>query len=146
MKTRCSLAVLAALLVGCASTEHQDHVTLIEVGPDKQLLLVTKRYWAGLWGPEGYIGHENATYWIALSGPGPTFVNPHFEGSRFGAGCIGTVVLDREHHRVSLDMRRVISKDGTVNRTKPHPINGAYAIDSVRKAHRGEEWPRDATQ
>lgn len=128
---------------GCASkakSDSSDHAVLIEIEPGKVLLSVNKKIWKGLWGPEGYIGYQRISYWAALNGSGPVFVNPHFQDNPSGFHCVGTIVVDRDHNLVTLDMRRVVSKSSQPDRTAPHPANGHYQIDTIRKPQQGENW------
>jgi hypothetical protein len=135
----CSL--LVAVLSGCSTTTtRNDHVTLIEVAPGKLLLAVVKREHVGIWGPEGYVASRRAGYWAALEGSGPMFTNPHFQDDSSDLRCVGTIALDREHSMVTLNMQRVVSEPGKPQRTKHHPANGTYVIESIRKARPGESW------
>jgi hypothetical protein len=137
------VSAMAMLLFGCASSRNsdpQDHCTLIESGPEKLLLAVNPREWGGFWGIHGYIGYEHIGYWAALAGPGPEFINPHFQDNPASFRCIGTITLDREHNKVTLNMRRIVSEAGSPQRTKPHPANGTYSIELIRKAKPDESW------
>ena len=128
-------------LTGCASFRNShDHCVLIEKSPGKLLLAITKPQWGGVFGPHGYVGYETIGYWAALEGSGPVFVNPHFQDNPSRFHCIGTITLDREHNRVTVNMRRMVSDIGKAERTKPHPANGTYTIESVRKARHDENW------
>jgi hypothetical protein len=140
-----SLVILCTLLVaalsGCSTTTtSNDHVALIEVGPGKLLLSVVKKERVGIWGPEGYVASRRAGYWAALEGSGPVFTNPHFQDDSSDLHCVGTITLDREHSMVTLNMQRVISEPGKPQRTKQHPANGIYVIESTRKARPEESW------
>jgi len=140
-----SLAILSALLVaalsGCSTTTARNaHVALIEVAPGKLLLSVVKEEHVGIWGPEGYVGSRRAGYWAALEGSGPVFTNPHFQDDSSDLRCVGTIALDREHSLVTLNMQRVVSEPGKPQRTKQHPANGTYVIETTRKARPEESW------
>jgi len=123
---------------GCA-TRPADHVELLDKEPGKVILGIAKQQWGGLIGPEGYVGYQTWTYWAALAGDGPEFVDPHIEGGN-GEPCIGTILLDREHNKVTINMKRIVSAPGYPLRTIPHPANGTYKIDEIRKAHFYEKW------
>ena len=100
------------------------------------MLAVARREWVGIWGPEGWVGYRNEGYWITLNGKGPVFTNPDFYDDPPEYHCIGEVTLDLEHKRVTLAMRRVVSKPGQAVRTRRHPANGTYEIESVKKVLR----------
>jgi hypothetical protein len=135
------VALLLILLAwGCASNDKQeahDYADLIVYGPEKVVVRFKHRYWAGFWGPEGYIGYRYSEYRAWLRGTGPSFRNPEFHDDPPGQ-CIGTITLDREHNRALMDMRRVTSQPEKPERTKRHPANGTYIIRSIRQA-KGDE-------
>jgi hypothetical protein len=120
--------------VGVRNVNEQDYAKLIDFGQDGVVVLISKREWEGFWGPEGYIGLVKRQYRAGLHGMGPVFVNPRFQDNPPDIHCIGTVTLDREHEKVIIDMRRILSKPGEPERTRPHPANGAYRIESTRRA------------
>ncbi len=129
--------------VGCVSfkdSKQGDHVVLIRKAPGKQLLSIAKRERVGIWGPDGYVGYRTAGYWVALDGNGPTFVNPHFQDDSSDFRCNGSITLDIEHRKVKVEMRRIVSKPGASERTKPHPANGTYTIEDIRDARPEESW------
>lgn len=125
--------VLLATLVlsGCASPGPGSNATLYvrTDKPGKALLDINCHQWDGFWGPEGYTGYRYLTYWATLDGTGPVFHNPHFEDMPPDFRCIGDIILDMEHHEVTLRMRRIISKPGESQRTVRHPANGTYHFD-----------------
>jgi len=125
------------LFSGCAA-KPPNQTVLLEVDPGKHLLGIAIERWEG-WGPEGYAGYHSSSYWAALEGDGPIFVNPRLVG---GAGdrCIGTITLDKEHNDVTINMMRIVSAPGGPLRTTPHPANGTHKIDLVRKATSYEKW------
>ncbi len=138
-----SLVLLSMASVGCVSSEdskQREHVVLIRKAPGKQLLPIAKRERVGIWGRDGYVGYRTAGYWAALDGNGPTFVNPHFQDDSSDFRCIGTIKLDIEHSKVTIQMRRVVSMPGEPERTKPHPANGTYSIEAIRDARPEEAW------
>lgn len=143
MKTWLLLAAvaLAVVLSACKTPEDaRTHVALIQVSDDRCLLSVAMRERVGIWGPEGYVGSRTGGFWAALEGNGPVYIDPHFQDYSSDFPCIGSITFDREHHKVTLDMQRVVSKPGESKRTKPHPANGTYAIETIRKARPGESW------
>jgi hypothetical protein len=113
-------------------------VDLIVFGPGKVDVLITHRAWGGFWGPEGYIGYEQRHYRAGLRGIGPTFTNPSFQDNPPDIRCAGTITLDHEHNQVVIKMRRITSRSGEPERSKPHPASGAYIIQSTRQAKVGE--------
>jgi hypothetical protein len=62
------------------------------------------------------------------------FIDPKFQDNPGHFSCVGTITLDREHKRVSVNMRRIVSGPGKPVRTKAHPANGTYPIESVTPA------------
>jgi hypothetical protein len=143
MKNIVLIWFVASLCAGCTATPRTsptDHAVLIEISPGKSLLEISKRRWAGIWGREGFQGYRNFTYWAALDGDGPVFNNPHFLEFSPEIQSVGTITLDREHNRVTVNMRRVQPKPGKPDGTEPSPANGTFIIHSIRKANRGESW------
>src|SRR4051812_34310944 len=139
MKTMLQLLILllASALVGCAGTRDpygHDRADLVEIEAGKTLLAINHREWGGLLGPHGYIGYRSNGYLTALEGSGPVFINPHFLDNPPFIPCIGTITLDREHNKVTVNMRRIVSKPEEPVRTKPHPANGTFTIESVKTA------------
>ncbi len=138
-----SLLLVSMASVGCLSSKdskQREHVVLIRKAHGKQLLSIAKRERVGIWGPDGYVGYRTAGYWAALDGNGPTFVNPHFQDDSSDFRCIGTITLDTEHRKVTIQMRRVLSMPGEPERTQPHPANGTYSIETIRDARPEEAW------
>ena len=135
-----SLVLVALTFVSCVGPGQRVHITLIRKAPGKQLLSIAKQQRVGIWGPEGYVGYRTVGYWAALEGNGPTFVNPHFQGDSSELPCIGTITLDIAHGKVTILMRRIVSKLGEPERTEPHPVNGTYNIEGVRNANPEETW------
>ena len=138
-----ALPALALCLTSCVGQGpglRHDAAELIEIAPDKTLANITKREWAGFWGPEGYVGYKVYGYTAALSGDGPVFVDPHFVDNPPSFHCVGTITLDRDHKRITVNLRRVVSKEGEPETTKPHPANGEYLIESVRKPGKDDAW------
>lgn len=137
------VALVSVLCVGCVSAKNKTQngqVALVLFAPGKQLLSIAKREKVGIWGPEGYVGSRTAGYWAALEGDGPVFVNPHFQDDSSDLPCVGTIALDMARRTVTLDLHRVVSRPGEAKRTKPHPANGMYHIETVRDARPGEAW------
>ena len=143
MRHRSIFATICVLLAfsGCkTSKDEQTHVTLIQLSADKSLLAIAKPERVGIIGPDGYVGWRTAGYWAALQGPGPVYDNPHFQDDSSDLPCIGRITLDRGHNEVTIDMKRVVSKSGGMEQTKPHPANGTYVIEQTRTARPGEAW------
>ncbi|HVV71338.1 MAG TPA: hypothetical protein VHI52_07545 [Verrucomicrobiae bacterium] len=143
MKTWRFLAaiVLPAALLSCKTSEDaRTHVTLIQVSDNRSLLSIAIGERVGIWGPEGYVRSRTAGFWAALEGAGPVYINPHFQDDSSDFPCIGSITVDRDHNKVTLDMHRVLSKPGEATRTKPHPANGTYGIEAIRKARPEEAW------
>jgi hypothetical protein len=135
MKHRLILFLLSLILAGCAHADDlsKNHVELFEVKSNIVILSIQHREWSGLFGPHGFGGFENVGYWATLEGAGPKFTNPKFDDNPHGIHCVGTIVLDREHNRVTIDMQRIIlSESGKTNQIKSHPANGTYRITSVK--------------
>jgi len=133
--------LLLLVLTGCTGTGNpkpHDYADLIVYGPEKMDVLITHQQWGGIWGPEGYIGYEQGHYRAALRGPGPTFIDPKFQDNPPSTACVGSITLDREHKRLAIDMRRIVSRPGEPQRTKAHPASGTYVIESTRHAKIGE--------
>jgi hypothetical protein len=132
------------ILAGCASWPKPDdtdfHVKLVRKGPEKMLLEVWRREQIVVPGPDGYTGHHKVTYWAALAGGGPTFVNPHFADVPQEYHCIGTINVDLDHKLVSIDMRRIVSKPGEPQETQPHPANGVHRIEKITHGKPGDWW------
>ena len=105
-------------------------------GLDEKLLAIAKPERVGIWGPEGYVGHRTAGYWVQLNGDGPTFVNPPFADDSSDLVWVGFVTLNISNETVTLNLKRVMSNDG--KRTRQHPINGTYRIEQIRNARPGE--------
>ena len=133
-KTAAFSLVLVTACAGTGGHKPNDYADLIVYEPEKVDVLITHREWAGLFGHHGYPGYEQRHYRVGLRGPGPKFVNPKFQDNPPTIECVGSVNLNREHNRVTLDMRRVVSQPGESMRTKAHPANGTYVILSTRKA------------
>ena|SRR5882757_570438 len=136
-----STLVILSLLTGCAGSRepnNRDHAELVEHPSGKIEVVITKWQWEGFWGSEGYIGSRPNHYSAILSGNGPVFNNPSFIDNPPTIRCVGTITLDREHKKVIVNMRRITSKPGESERTKPHPANGTYPIESTRNAKAGE--------
>jgi hypothetical protein len=136
-----SCLVMVLTLAGCAGDRTADgafHVTLVKKGPGKMTLEITRHEQVIVTGPDGYMGSRKVTYWAALAGDGPTFVNPHFADSPTEYHCIGSITLDTSHELVSIDMRRIVSKPGEPEETAPHPANGVYHIEKMKESKR--EW------
>jgi hypothetical protein len=132
---------IICLLPGCAGTRdnsNHEHADLIVYGPGHVDIEITKRSWAGFWGPEGYVGYQDEHYAAGLRGSGPAFVNPTFIDNPPSFRCVGTIILDREHNKIVVDMRRIVSKSGEPEKAKPHPANGTYLIKTMREARPGE--------
>ena len=133
------LVFLALLLSvsGCVTSSNpynHDRVELIEVAPEVAWLEINHIQWIGI-NMHGYDGFRTTVYWAKLVGSGPTFTNPEFKDS---FRCIGTITLDREHHRAIINMRRIRSQDGEPLRTEAHPANGTYRIELLRKYQPGD--------
>jgi hypothetical protein len=126
---------------GCiAVTKPPDQVELLEVDAGRHLLgIAIERSGALLPRSGGIMGYDASSYWAELEGSGPIFVNPPFVGGS-GEPCIGTITLDREHSEVTIKLRRIVSAPGEPLKTKPHPANGTYKINTVRKANFYEKW------
>ncbi len=138
-----SLVLVSMASVGCLSSKdskQREQVVLIRKAPGKQLLSIAKRERVGIWGPDGYVGYRTAGYWAALDGNCPTFVNPHFQDDSSDFRCIGTITIDTEHRKVTIQMRRVLSMPGEPERIQPHPANGTYSIETIRDARPEEAW------
>jgi len=133
------LGMFSFSLASC-STGPKRHASLIKTSSDKMWLSITKREWGGVLGPHGYVGHQWYGYCIELDGVGPIFTNPPFHDNPPDFRCVDTVTLDRDHDRVIVNMRRVISKPGAPEHTRPHPGNGTYTIESIRSAKTNEYW------
>jgi len=135
--------LILTLMVGCVAPSHpkaRNGAVLIEQGPGEIELRFWKRSWGGIFGVHGYVGYVTHSYAAALEGSGPIFTNPRFQDNP-GFHCLGTIVLDREHNQVTINMRRIVSMQGEPERAKPHPANGTYTIESVRKAKADEmQW------
>jgi hypothetical protein len=128
---------------GCAIEKgdtSSTHCILVEKEPGKLLLGFSKREWGGFYGPEGYVGYRYVGYWAALEGDGPEYVNPHFQDNPSEFKCVGTITLDKGQNEATVKMQRVVSKEGEPERTTPHPANGTYHIEIVRKAKSYEHW------
>lgn len=140
-KLQAMLAVAAiCLLPGCVGTrdnEQHDHADIVDYGSRGIDVEITKRMWDGFWGAEGYIGYKNEHYKAGLQGDGPVFINPPFQDNPPDIYCIGTITVDRQHGKVTVNMRRIVSKPGERQRTQPHPANGTYPIESTRYDHTG---------
>ena len=107
------------------------HCKLVRKGPEK-CWKYGYREQIVVPGPDGYTGHHKVTYWAALAGSGPTFVNPHFADVPQEYHCIGAINVDLDHKLVSIDMRRIVSKPGEPEETRPHPANGVHRIEKIR--------------
>src|SRR5580765_146122 len=108
----CSSLILS-LMTGCTGPVHpknHDGAILIEQDPSAIELRFWKRSWGGIVGPHGYVGYTTVSYIAALQGTGPTFANPPFLDNPPDFRCIGTITLDREHGRVAVNMRRIVTK------------------------------------
>jgi hypothetical protein len=134
------LAIAAlTLLTGCVgpSPQERNHVDLVEYESGKVDVLITRRLWDGFWGSDGYIGYRPNHFRAGLRGNGPTYTNPIFQDTEPSINCIGSITLDREHNKVIVDMRRIVSKLGQPEQTRRHPANGTYSIESTREAMPG---------
>ena len=132
----------ALILTGCAGSrapDHDFHVVMLK-GTGKVLLEITRREEVVVTGPDGFTGHRKMIYRAALVGNGPTFENPQFGDNPPEYHCVGNIALDTEHDMVRIDMRRVVSKSGEPVVTKPHPANGMYHIEKIKKAMPGDWW------
>lgn len=121
--------IAISAMMGCSgpNSRLQNRHAILYVfddNPGKRMLAITGRQWRGIWGPEGWVGYENSGYWITLEGNGPVYKNPRFQDNPPDFQCIGEVTLDSQHHQVTIEMRRVISKPDEPIRTTPHPANG----------------------
>jgi hypothetical protein len=140
---RTILLVVTITATGCTSPTKGKGVTRVELirkGQGKMLLSITRREWEGVAGPHGFVGYSTVGYWTALDGAGPTFENPHFQDNPSDFRCVGSVTLDMVNRRVRIEMKRIVSKPGEVERLRPHPVNGIYSIDAVRDAKLEEQW------
>jgi hypothetical protein len=130
--------LLIWILTGCVGSQDRhecDNATLVEQETNEIELKI--------FGSDGYIGFQTVGYGAALIGIGPVFTNPLFQDNPAHFRCIGTITLDREHKRVVVNMRRIISDPGQPERTVSHPANGTYDIDIVRPAASDEQqWFR----
>ena len=132
------ILVLAAALAGCAMPKDNDfHVTLVQQGPDKAMLEISRREPVVVTGPDAYTAQHKVTYSAALAGAGPTFVNPHFSDVPPEYHCVGSISLDLEHEMVSINMQRIVSKPGQPQETEPHPANGLHRIEKIREEKHG---------
>lgn len=134
----CLFAVCLIVLMGGCVTRPATRVGLVEWAPGKQAVGIGLWKWEGF-GPDGYEGYRAWSYWLKLAGDGPVYINPRVEGGA-GEPCIGSVTLDREHNLVTINLRRIVSQPGRPERTKPHPANGTYKIDEIRKAGIDDKW------
>jgi hypothetical protein len=138
---RSVLILLAAIiLAGCATPKDDDfHIELVKQGPDKAMLEISHRapVDVGGDGTNGFTAMHKVTYWAALSGPGPTFVNPHFADVPEEYHCVGTISLDLEHEMVNIDLRRIVSKPDELLQTVPHPANGLHRIEKIKEEKHG---------
>ena len=134
------LAVITAiplLLTGCAGSTYLNGchgAEILKQEPGEMELRYCRMALRHPFGPHGIESfREPIVYGVALIGNGPVYIDPPFVGD-FPFRCVGSVILDCEHNRVTMNMRRIVSKPGTPERTKPQPANGIYPIVSVRQA------------
>lgn len=142
MKTILILMV-AMGLAGCRARQMPDqdyHVVMLRHGPGKVVLEITRHTPQMVGGEEGYKIQKRVTYKAALAGNGPTFENPHFADNPPEYHCVGTISLDLEHDMVRIEMRRIVSKPGEPEETEPHPANGMYQIEKIKKAGATDWW------
>ena len=140
---RTILLVLAVTVSACTSPTKGKGVTRVELirkGEGKMLLSITRREWEGVVGPHGFVGYSTVGYWAALDGAGPSFENPHFQDNPSDFRCVGSITVDLVKRSVRIEMKRIVSKTGEVERLRPHPVNGTYSIDAVRDAKLEEQW------
>ena len=100
-------------------------------GSDRfQVLIVTDQQ-EGVFTVHG-LGRGNLTglyYWVTLSGPGPTYVEPKlYINSNTQFKHLGTITVDREKKQVLIDLKRVVSKPGELEKLEPSQANGTYLI------------------
>jgi len=126
-------------LAGCATPKDDEfHVALVKQGPGKAMLEISHREPVDVDGTNGLtVMMHKVTYFAALNGPGPTFVNPHFADVPPEYHCVGTISLDLEHAMVDIDMRRIVSKPDELLQTVPHPANGLHRIEKIKAEKHG---------
>ena len=117
------------------SSSERDEAVLIDFGAGRLLLKINKREWAGLWGPEGYVGYRYRTYYAGLEGDGPFYTDPPYEELSDYKHFVGTITIDRERNRVIVKIKRVM-----LGRETTDPGSGTYAIKTVRKPGPHETW------
>jgi hypothetical protein len=125
---------LLAACVGTQPTADNDHAELVEFGADKVEVKIETKEWGGIFGIHGFVGYQHEEYVATLVGKGPMFTNPEFLDNPPTNRCIGTITLDRQHSRVTVNMWRIISEPGEPEKTELHPANGTYPIQSIRQA------------
>lgn len=138
-----SVFLWVMLLAGCAgynSADNSFHVKLVRNAPEKMMLEISRQEPFAVAGSDGYVGHHKVTYWAALAGTGPTFVNPHFADSPAEYHCLGSITVDLDHSLVSINMRRIVSKPGEPEQAEPHPANGVHRIEKIRNSKHDEWW------
>ena len=143
-----TLGIISLLFfVGCAGpngSKDHNYAVLRDLGRGCSEVTIINRQWDGLWGPSGYVGFRDNSYSVVLEGSGPTYINPPFIDNP-PCRCVGTVAVDREHNRVTVDMRRIASKPEEPEHMQLHPANGTYSIRSVIRLTPKEQeiWFKD---
>jgi hypothetical protein len=132
------ILIAGIFLAGCAVPKDNDfHVELVRQGPKKSMLEISRREPVDVADTNGYTAFHKVTYWAALAGEGPTFVNPHFSDVPEEYHCIGSISLDLAHEVVNIDMQRIVSKPGEPEETKPHPANGFHRLEKITNEKHG---------
>jgi hypothetical protein len=136
MNKCCFIAVLITIsLIGCAEPGNSNahNGAVIYVGRNSSEVVITMRRFKGIVGPDGFVGFRDLHYSAKLDGTGPVYAHPDFVDD-LHYPCIGSIYVDWEHDRVTVNMRRVVKETaGEVQQTKEHPANGTYSIKSVIK-------------
>ena len=151
MKTLPTFVLLAVLVVGCAYVPAPEDISkwfasLENGGPGKLIpvsekngticLQISATSWYPIVGPDGFGGpREGYMYWTNLVGDGPIYRDPELnESDRLQqSNYRGTITIDKKHKKVIIDLQRIVSKPGEVEKLEPSPANGTYPIKRLIK-------------